>query len=116
MLISELSSILGSECVQEKYVDGPVESGYTSDLLSDVMANSAAGSVLITIQAHKNTIAVATLVGLAAVVICNNRPLPADMLEAARAENLAVFRTASSQFEVSGMLWNALHSREDRPS
>ena len=116
MLISELGSILGSECVQDDFVDSPVDSGYTSDLLSDVMANATAGGVLITIQAHKNTIAVATLVGLAAVVICNNRPLPADMLEAARAERLSVFRTAASQFEVSGMIWNALHSREDHSS
>ena len=59
----------------------PVVDGYCGDLLSDVMANAPAQSVLMTIQAHKNTIAVASLVGITALVICNgrvriSRPLP----------------------------------------
>ena len=108
MRIGELVSLLGCECAQGEYDDASVGSGYSSDLLSDVMANASAGAVLVTIQAHKNTIAVASLLGLAAVVICNGRPLPEDMLEAARAERIAVFRTGFSQFEVSGRLWTAL--------
>ncbi|MDA8426873.1 MAG: hypothetical protein M0Z80_12125 [Treponema sp.] len=112
MRVSELASIIGCECVQEEYADGSVDSGYTSDLLSDVMANAASGGVLVTIQAHRNTIAVASLVGLAAVVICNDRLPPEDMLEAARAERIAVFRTGLSQFEVSGRLWIALRPRD----
>jgi hypothetical protein len=52
---------------------------------------------------------VASLVGLAAIVVCNSRPLPEDMIEAAKAEGVAVLRTPSSAFEVSGRLWAALH-------
>jgi hypothetical protein len=108
MLISELEQALGIESHQSDYVDRAVGAGYTSDLLSDVMANAAAEAVLITIQAHRNTVAVASLTGIPAIVICNGRSLPEDMLEAARSEKIAVFSTDSSQFEVSGRLWTAL--------
>ena len=108
MRISELASSLGLETAQGAYADREISSGYASDLLSDVMANAAADGVLVTVQAHKNAVAVASLVGLAAIVICNSRPLPDDMIAAARAEGVAIFRSPETAFEVSGRLWAAL--------
>ena len=101
MRISDLGSIGGLECLQQQYDDGELVGGYTSDLLSDVMAHATEGAVLITIQAHKNTVAVASLVGVVAIVFCNNRPVEDDVLEAASKEGIAVFRTGATQFEVS---------------
>ncbi|MDA3835919.1 MAG: iron-sulfur binding hydrogenase, partial [Spirochaetales bacterium] len=75
-----------------------ITDGYTSDLLSDVMGNAPENSVLITIQAHKNTIAVASLVGMKAVVLCSGRSAPEDMLSAAAKEGIAVYSTGDSQF------------------
>jgi hypothetical protein len=109
MRISELAPLLGLEVAQGEYSDRDLSSGYASDLLSDVMANAKADGVLVTVQAHKNAIAVASLVGLAAIIVCNSRPLPEDMLEAAKAEGVALFRSAQGAFEVSGRLWAALH-------
>ena len=56
MKISDLET-LGFTCLQDEFEDAELAGGYTSDLLSDVMANLKEGQVLITIQAHKNTIA-----------------------------------------------------------
>lgn len=109
MRISELSPLLGLEVAQGEYADRELSSGYASDLLSDVMANAKADGVLVTVQAHKNAIAVASLVGLGAIIVCNSRPLPEDMLAAAKAEGVALFRSAESAFEISGRLWAALH-------
>jgi hypothetical protein len=109
MRISELVSCLGLEAAQDSYSDREISTGYASDLLSDVMANAKADGVLVTVQAHKNAVAVASLVGLGAIIVCNSRPLPEDMIEAARAEGVAVFRSAASAFEISGRLWAALH-------
>lgn len=81
--------------------EADITGGYTGDLLSDVMANAPSDSVLITIQAHKNTIAVATLSGIRAVILCNGRSAPEDMKEAAMAEDIAILATADSQFAVS---------------
>ncbi len=81
--------------------DLPVTSAYTSDLLSDVMARAHDADLLITIQAHNNTVAVASLAGLQAIVVCNQRPIPDDMLASARNEGIGIYRTAQNQFETS---------------
>jgi serine kinase of HPr protein (carbohydrate metabolism regulator) len=72
------------------------------------MANALENGVLITIQAHKNTVAVGTLKDLNAVIICNNRTIPDDMIKAAREEGIALFVTAENQFTVSGKLYPVL--------
>ncbi len=78
-----------------------ITGAYTSDLLSDVMGHARHGDVLITIQSHKNTVAVAALAGITAIILCNNRPVPDDMIEAANQEEISIFRTKENQFETS---------------
>ena len=85
-----------------------ISSGYTSDLLSDVMARAEEDSVLITIQGHKNTVAVSTLAGIAAVVLCSDRPAPEEMRSAAEEEGIAVFSTGKNQFQVSNEIGKLL--------
>lgn len=108
MRIRDLIQLLGAEVAQGVYEEVEISGGYTSDLLSDVMAHAKAQEALITIQAHRNTIAVAGLVGMPVIVICNSRPIPEEMISAAREENIAILRTELSQFEASGRLWSAL--------
>ncbi len=108
MTVKDIETVLGCTTVQDRFADEAVLDGYTSDLLSDVMANAPEGSVLVTIQAHKNTVAVATLSGVRAIVLCNNREAPQDMLEAARQEGIAVFVTEKNQFTISAALHHAL--------
>ena len=110
MTIREAAAMLGAEIIQNDFEDLPLTGAYTSDLLSDVMANAKEGGALITIQAHKNTVAVATLVNCSAIILCNNRPVQDnDMLNAARDEGIAVIRTRENQFTVSGRLYAAIH-------
>lgn len=104
MKISEIQSLEKMDCLQGEYTDVEIEAGYTSDLLSDVMANAQENSVLITIQAHKNTVAVSSLAGIVAIIICNSRPATDDMLEAAAKEGIAVFRTSENQFNTSALI------------
>jgi hypothetical protein len=99
---------VNSEKLEDDAADVDITRGYASDLLSDVMGNAPEESVLITIQAHKNTIAVATLAGIVAVVICNGRDIPADMVDAAKDEGIALFRTEENQFSVSGRIFKSL--------
>lgn len=101
MKISDLEESLGYSPLWDGYEDGEILDGYTSDLLSDVMGNAPDESVLITIQAHKNTVAVASLAGLSSIVLCNNRPAPDEMINAAKDEGIAIFRTDENQFNTS---------------
>jgi ACT domain-containing protein len=119
MKISEVAAALaatgsGAEICQSEFDDVEVTGAYTSDLLSDVMAHSKDGGALVTIQAHKNTVAVAALVNISVIIICNSRPLPDDMLEAAKDEGICVIRVKENQFTVSGKLWELFHA--GRPS
>ena len=110
MTIREAAAALGAKIVQDEFEDSDLSGAYTSDLLSDVMANAKDGGALITIQAHKNTVAVATLVNISVIIICNSRPLPEDMLAAAKDEEIAVLLTKENQYTVSGKLYKLLNS------
>ena len=48
------------------------EGGYTSDLLSCVMAGAKSKYLWITLQAHLNIVAVAALLDIAAIIITEN--------------------------------------------
>jgi hypothetical protein len=108
LTVKEAAAVLEADIVQGEFEDAALTGAYTSDLLSDVMANAKDGGVLITIQAHKNTVAVATLVNIRCIIICNKRPLPDDMIEAAKDEGIAVLLTKENQFTVSGKLYQLL--------
>jgi len=105
MTIREAAEALGAKIIQDEFEDSDLTGAYTSDLLSDVMANAKDGGALITIQAHKNTVAVATLVNISVIIICNSRPIPDDMIAAARDEGIAIILTKENQYKVSGRLY-----------
>ncbi|HPZ15245.1 MAG TPA: iron-sulfur binding hydrogenase [Sphaerochaeta sp.] len=101
MNVEELAAVKEFETVYIADKEAEIRDGYCGDLLSDVMANAPASSVLMTIQAHKNTIAVASLVGITALVICNGRSIAPDMLEAAQEEEISLFTTDLTHFEAA---------------
>jgi serine kinase of HPr protein (carbohydrate metabolism regulator) len=109
MTIREAAQALGAEIINDEFEDVEFSGAYTSDLLSDVMAHAKEGGALITIQAHKNTVAVATLVNVSLIIICNSRPIPEDMLNSAREEGIAVLLVKENQFTVSGKLYGLLN-------
>ncbi|MBQ9494154.1 MAG: hypothetical protein IJR50_00775 [Treponema sp.] len=108
MKISELGNFIGARCVQGDFDDGDILCAYTSDLLSDILGNADEGCVLVTIQAHRNTVAVASTKDCPAIIVCNERAIPVDMIEAAKSERIAIFETSKNQFIVSGMLYDEL--------
>ena len=108
MKASEIIAALPCVSSWDGWNDRDITGGFTSDLLSDVMANADEGQVLITIQSHKNTVAVAVLKDLAAIVLASDRPVPDDMIEAAREEDLPIFVAADDQFTCSWKLHRLL--------
>ena len=100
MTFQELTAKVNGTVVVDK-PDATINFAYASDLLSDVMGHCGDESVLITIQNHLNAIAVCTLVGIEAVVICQGRPVPEDMKAAAEREGIGILTTPLSQFATS---------------
>ncbi len=85
-----------------------ISGGYTSDLLSDVMGHADSGRVWITLQTHKNVIAIASLKELAAVILIKGFEPDADMLAHAEEEGIPVLGTNEQAFEITGKLFNLL--------
>lgn len=108
MKTNDIEKIDGIEAAYTGYEIEEIVTGFTSDLLSDVMGNADEDSVLITIQAHKNTIACCSLAGITAVIICSGRKIPEDMIEAAKDEGIAIFITKENQFQTSSKVHGLL--------
>ncbi len=85
-------------------LDRPVLSGYASDLLSCVMAAAKAGALWVTLQAHPNVVAVASLLNLAGVIITEGATISAETLARAEQENVPLFSTPAGTFTVVGQL------------
>ncbi|SFD88968.1 DRTGG domain-containing protein [Thermophagus xiamenensis] len=86
----------------------PVTGGYVSDLLSDVMGNASDGDVWITLQTHKNVMAVASLKEVAAVILVKGLAPDDDTLEQSNKENIPLLGTKMETFEVAGKLYELL--------
>lgn len=89
-----------------------VSGGYTSDLLSDVIANSREGNVWITLQTHQNIIAVAKLKDLAGIIIVNNREPEKETLKKAEEEKVPLMTGKETAFQISGKLYELIGSED----
>lgn len=79
--------------------------GYSSDLLSCVMAGAKKGYLWITLQAHLNIVAVAALNEVAAIIITENAQPDAASIAKANQQGVILLSTPRATYEVNGMLW-----------
>jgi predicted transcriptional regulator len=89
----------------ENRLEGSVDGGYTGDLLSDVMANARKGNVWITRQVHPNTVAVATLKDLSAIIVVQGAKPDADTLRKAEKEGIPILGSSLPAFEIAGRIF-----------
>ena len=79
--------------------------GYTSDLLSCVMAGAAHKSLWVTLQAHSNIVAVATLLELAGIIITEDAKPDQETINKANDEGIVLLSTDKPTFCIAGKLW-----------
>jgi len=103
-VIDSLEATIASGGDLERKVTGC----YVSDLLSDVLAKSNEGDLWITQHTHSNIVAVASVKGLAAVVVVGGNVIPEDTLVKARAEGVTLCQSRMSAFEAAGEVYNLL--------
>lgn len=94
----------------EKGTDKIVKDVYCSDLLSDVMGNGDENQLWLTLQTHKNALAVAALKDMSGILLVNNNMPNADMLEAANEEGIPVLGSDKTTFELCGLLYQLLRN------
>lgn len=79
--------------------------GYSSDLLSCVMAGAKKGYIWITLQAHLNIVAVAALNEVAAIIITENAQPDEASIAKANQQGVILLSTSQSTYEINGQLW-----------
>jgi len=79
--------------------------GYSSDLLSCVMAGAKRGYLWITLQAHLNIVAVAALNEVAAIIITENAQPDAASIAKANQQGVVLLSTTQPTYEINGKLW-----------
>jgi hypothetical protein len=79
--------------------------GYTSDLLSCVMAGAPKQGIWVTLQAHGNIVAVAALLELTAVIITEGAMPDENTISKANDEGVTLLSSSKSSFGVIGQLW-----------
>ncbi len=88
-------------------LDREVTGGYASDLLSDVLAHAADGSVWVTLHIHQNVVAVASHKDLAGVILVQGREPDVDTVAKAEEEKIPLLVTDLPAFELVGRLYKA---------
>jgi hypothetical protein len=106
MILQQLTRELSLKALNDDAGSAEVAGGYSSDLLSDVLAKAKPGYVWVTNQKHMNVVAVASLLGLAAVIISGGIEPDPDTVDKAKDENVPLYSTDLSAFEVVGKLWS----------
>jgi len=79
--------------------------GYSSDLLSCVMAGAKKGNIWITLQAHLNIVAIAALNEVGAIIITENAQPDAASITRANEQGVILLSTTQSTYEINGKLW-----------
>jgi len=85
-------------------LDAEVTGGYASDLLSCVLAKAQKGNLWITLQAHPNIVAVASLLDLSGIVITEGRETDPGTVEKANEQGVCVMTTGHATFTIVAKL------------
>jgi predicted transcriptional regulator len=92
----------------EAGLDREITGGYVSDLLSDVMGNASEGEVWITLQTHRNVVAIASLKELACILLVSSLTPEQNAIEHSNEEGIPVLGTNLSTFGIAGLLYQKI--------
>ena len=98
MHVRQIIKQLGLNLASGNQIDVEITGGYASDLLSCVMAGAQAGNIWVTLQAHPNVIAVASLIELSAVIVTEGVAPDPETLHRAQETGIPLLTTAQDTF------------------
>ena len=107
MRLQEVQHLLEAEvlCGQEKLAL-EVETAFSSDLMSDVLAFVDEYTLLITGLVNEHVIRTAEMVDIQAVVFVRGKEVPQEVVAMAEERHMILLRTKKTLYETSGILYN----------
>lgn len=103
MTVAEMRDKVGLK-VLGKIHDREIEGVFISDMVSDAMAWASAASIWITTQTHKNVIAAANLVDIAAIIFPRGKSVTQDVLDLAEKVEMTLFTTEDDTYALAKKL------------
>lgn len=100
MKVSQLLEDKSFELITDEYLDKEIEGIYSGDLLSWVMSHAKSQDAWCTVLTHVNIIAIASLLQLSCVIVCENALIEMDTIEKAKIEKINLIKTKLSSVEV----------------
>ncbi len=76
-----------------------IDGAYCGDLLSWVMGKAEENNAFVTIMTNVNVLAVASLINMSVVIICENAELSDDFVVAAKEKEINVLKSSLPSFE-----------------
>ncbi len=106
--LSEVRDLLGAEVLNGDDLSIRVQAVGAADLLSDVLALSKAGTLLLTGLISTQVIRTAIVADLCGVVFVRGKKPGQDILSLAREARVPVLGTSLRMFEAAGRLYTAI--------
>lgn len=108
MVLSEISKILSCEIFTcRDQLDCEIKYGCASDLMSDVLAFSQPGAVLLTGLVNPQTIHTAYISEIKSIVFVRGKKPTLEMIELAESKSIPLLSTNYSMYEACGLLYKA---------
>jgi len=106
MKLREVISLLnlGIAAATDDGLNREITGGYASDLLSCVMARAQEGNVWVTLQAHANIVAVASLLNLAGIIVTEGTSIETATIEKANQNHIPILTAPLTTFTVVSKL------------
>lgn len=98
--VRKLKEALGVDPLNALY-NKEIKGVFISDMVSDVMHGAQAGIVWVTVQTHKNIVAAANLVDVAAIIVTRDKTVPQETLDIANRAEITLFSTAMESYELA---------------
>lgn len=106
MILDEVSKLLSCEVFNgEEMLNMEIQFGCASDLMSDVLAFSRSGALLLTGLVNTQTIHTAFIAEINAVVFVRRKKPARDMIALAREKHIPLLGTPYSMYEAAGILY-----------
>lgn len=108
MTVHEMIEKLELTVLTQGDLERPVQGGYMGDLLSWVMGRATAGDAWITIMSNLNTVAVAVLSDVSAVILAEGVQADEAAIGKAKAQGVTLLSSEQSSFQLAGKLYALL--------
>ncbi|MBQ9121495.1 MAG: hypothetical protein IJY12_03920 [Clostridia bacterium] len=100
MTVKELVERLELSVLSMPEPEAEVSGAYAGDLLSWVMGRATEGNAWVTIMTNVNTVAVASLTGVALVIICDSGEIEDEVVKTASQKSVNMARTSLPMYEM----------------